>query len=106
MSQLIQILHSPFWGAAIVTIILLNAGDYKWWLIGLFGLFAIFGKIYIKNNDANLGEQPFFRAKLGVGYQFSKEMSISISYDHRSNGRIKGVNPGMETLQANFGYKY
>ena len=38
MSQLIQILHSPFWGAAIVTIILLNAGDYKWWLIGLFGL--------------------------------------------------------------------
>ena len=48
MSQLIQILHSPFWGAAIVTIILLNAGDYKWWLIGLF---AIFGKIYIKNNE-------------------------------------------------------
>ena len=62
--------------------------------------------IYIKNNDAYLGEQPFFRAKLGVGYQFSKKMSISISYDHRSNGRIKGVNPGMETLQANFGYKY
>ena len=51
MSKLIQILHSPFWGAAIVTIILLNAGDYKWWLIGLFGLFAIFGKIYIKNNE-------------------------------------------------------
>ena len=51
MSQLIQILHSPFWGAAIVTIILLNAGDYKWWLIGLFGLFAIFGKIYTKNNE-------------------------------------------------------
>ena len=51
MSKLIQILHSPFWGAAIVTIILLNADDYKWWLIGLFGLFAIFGKIYIKNNE-------------------------------------------------------
>ena len=51
MSQLIQILHSPFWGAAIVTIILLNAGDYKWRLIALFGLFAIFGKICIKNNE-------------------------------------------------------
>ena len=51
MSQLIQILHSPFWGAAIVTIILLNAGDYKWWLIGLFCLFAYFGKIYIQNKE-------------------------------------------------------
>jgi len=48
MSQLIQILHSPFWGAAIVTIILLNADDYKWLLIGLYVLFAIFGKIYVK----------------------------------------------------------
>ena len=56
MSQLIQILHSPFWGAAIVTIILLNAGDYKRWLIGLFGLFAIFGKIYIKNNEGAKNE--------------------------------------------------
>tara|TARA_B100001769_G_C21899371_1_gene485688 strand:- start:103 stop:264 length:162 start_codon:yes stop_codon:yes gene_type:complete len=51
MSQLIQILHSPFWGAAIATIILLNAGDYKWWLIGLFALLAFFGKMYIKNNE-------------------------------------------------------
>ena len=51
MSQLIQILHSPFWGASIATIILLNAGDYKWWLIGLDGLFPFFGKIYIKNNE-------------------------------------------------------
>ena len=51
MSQLIQILHSPFWSAAIVTIILLNVDDYKWLLIGLYALFAIFGKIYIKNNE-------------------------------------------------------
>ena len=38
MSKLIQILHSPFWGAAIVTIILLTTGDLKWWLFGLFFL--------------------------------------------------------------------
>ena len=54
MSKLIKILHSPFWGTALVTIILLNAGDYKWWLIGLYGLFAFFGKIYIKNNEKEL----------------------------------------------------
>ena len=56
MSQLIKILYSPFWGAAIVTIILLNVGDYKWWLIGLLGLFAFFGKIYIKNNEQDLSQ--------------------------------------------------
>ena len=61
---------------------------------------------YIKNDDADLGKQPFFRAKLGLGYRFSKSFSASISYDHRSNGRINGVNPGMETLQANIGFYY
>ena len=48
MNKLIQIINSPFWGAAILTIILLNAGDYKWWLFGLFCLFAFLGKLYIK----------------------------------------------------------
>lgn len=62
--------------------------------------------IYIKNQDTELGEQPFFRAKLGLGYRASKRLSASISYDHRSNGRINGVNPGMETLQVNFGFHY
>ena len=48
MSQLIKILYSPFWGAAIVTIILLNVGDYKWWLIGLLGLFAFLEKFTLR----------------------------------------------------------
>lgn len=51
MSKLIQILHSPFWGAAIVTIILLTTGDLKWWLFGLFVLFALLGKLYFKHNE-------------------------------------------------------
>jgi len=62
--------------------------------------------LYVKNNDADLGKQPFFRAKLGMGYRFSKNFSVSVSYDHRSNGRVNGVNPGMETLQANIGFHY
>jgi len=53
MNKLIQIINSPFWGAAILTIILLNAGDYKWWLFGLFCLFVFLGKLYIKNVDSN-----------------------------------------------------
>ena len=53
MNKLIQIINSPFWGAAIATIILLTAGDYKWWLFGLFCIFAFLGKLYIKNVDSN-----------------------------------------------------
>ena len=29
MNKLIQIINSPFWSAAILTIILLTAGEYK-----------------------------------------------------------------------------
>tara|TARA_Y100000589_G_C26913859_1_gene531447 strand:+ start:523 stop:687 length:165 start_codon:yes stop_codon:yes gene_type:complete len=53
MSQLIKILHSPFWAAGILTVILLTAGDYKWWIFGLYVLFAFFGKLYSKNNESS-----------------------------------------------------
>ena len=62
--------------------------------------------LYVKNEDIDLGKQPFFRAKLGLGYRFTDNFSTSISYDHRSNGRLNGINPGMETLQANFQVHY
>ena len=51
MNKLVETINSPFWGAAILTIILLTAGDYKWWLFGLFVLFALFGKLYFKHNE-------------------------------------------------------
>ena len=50
MNKLIQTINSPFWAAGILTVILLTTGDYKWWLFGLYVLFAFFGKLYIKNN--------------------------------------------------------
>jgi len=51
MNKLVQTISSPFWSAAIVTIILLMTGSLKWWLFGLFFLFAFFGKIYVKHNE-------------------------------------------------------
>ena len=51
MNKLVQTINSPFSGAAILTIILLTAGEYKWWLFGLFVLFALFGKLYFKHNE-------------------------------------------------------
>ena len=53
MNKLIQIINSPFWAAGILTVILLSTGDYKWWLFGLFCIFAFLGKLYIKNINSN-----------------------------------------------------
>lgn len=55
MNKLIQIINSPFWVAGILTVILLTTGDYKWWLFGLYVLFAFFFKLYIKNNEKGSG---------------------------------------------------
>ena len=55
MNKLIQIINSPFWAAGILTVILLTTGDYKWWLFGLYVLFAFFFKLYIKNNEKGSG---------------------------------------------------
>ena len=55
MSKLAQIISSPFWAAGILTVILLTAGNYKWWLFGIYVLLAFFGKLYIKNNEKGLG---------------------------------------------------
>ena len=51
MNKFIQTLNSPFWGTAILTVLLSTAGEYRWWLFGLFVLFAYFGKLYIKKNE-------------------------------------------------------
>jgi len=55
MSKLVQIINSPFWAAGILTVILLTAGNYKWWLFGIYVLLAFFGKLYIKNNEKGSG---------------------------------------------------
>tara|TARA_B100001029_G_scaffold30129_1_gene22318 strand:- start:1351 stop:1518 length:168 start_codon:yes stop_codon:yes gene_type:complete len=55
MNKLINIINSPFWVAGILTVILLTAVDYKWWLFGLFCLFAFFVKLYNKNNEKGSG---------------------------------------------------
>jgi len=52
MSQLIKILHSPFWAAGILTVILLTAGDYKWWMFGLYVLFAFLANFIVKTMKA------------------------------------------------------
>ena len=48
MNKLIQIINSPFWAAGILTVILLTTGDYKWWLFGLYVLFAFFSNFILK----------------------------------------------------------
>ena len=49
LSQIVGYALTMFVG---VTIILLTTGDLKWWLFGLFCIFAFLGKLYIKNKNS------------------------------------------------------
>jgi len=55
MNKLIQIINSPFWAAGILTVILLTTGDYKWWLFGLYVLFAFFSNFILKTMKKGSG---------------------------------------------------
>lgn len=55
--------------------------------------------LYIQGNEVDLGFPIEFRSGLEVGMRFDNDWQVSLYYDHRSNGDIVAVNPGMETLQ-------
>jgi lipid A 3-O-deacylase len=55
--------------------------------------------VYAQGNGPDLGHDIEFRSGAEIGWQAKSGMHIGVSYDHRSNGGISNVNPGMETLQ-------
>lgn len=55
--------------------------------------------LYFKGDDLDLGFPIEFRSGVEIGVRLENDWQISISYDHRSNGDIGLVNPGMETVQ-------
>ncbi|MCO6186028.1 acyloxyacyl hydrolase [Rhizobium sp. L1K21] len=59
--------------------------------------------VYIRNNEFDLGYPLEFRSGIEVGYKTESGYRFSISYDHRSNARIRKINPGMETIQFRIG---
>lgn len=55
--------------------------------------------VYAQGSGPNLGHDVEFRSGAEIGWQARSGVRVGVSYDHRSNGGISNVNPGMETLQ-------
>ena len=64
-----------------------------------FAGFSFAPGIYAQGGDADLGLPLEFRSGVELGVRFAQDWQVSLSYDHRSNGDISQVNPGMETIQ-------
>ena len=61
--------------------------------------FSFMPGIYSQGQEEDLGGWLMFRSGIGLRYDYSDQMGISIIYDHRSSGDIWDYNPGMETMQ-------
>lgn len=55
--------------------------------------------VHVQGNGPNLGYPVEFRSGGEIGWQARNGVRVGVSYDHRSNGGISSVNPGLETLQ-------
>jgi hypothetical protein len=58
--------------------------------------------LYAQGDGPDLGLPLEFRSALGVGYAFDNGATLSVLADHRSNGDLKDLNPGLETLGLRF----
>ena len=55
--------------------------------------------VYAQGSGPDLGHDIEFRSGAEIGWQSKNGMRFGLSYDHRSNGDISLLNPGLETLQ-------
>jgi hypothetical protein len=55
--------------------------------------------VYTQGSGPDLGYPLEFRSGAEIGYQAKNGVKVGLSFDHRSNGDISSVNPGLETLQ-------
>ncbi|MCK0139920.1 acyloxyacyl hydrolase [Aliiroseovarius sp. F47248L] len=55
--------------------------------------------IWLRGDGPVMGHPIEFRSGIDAGYERPDGMRYSVSLDHRSNGDIVPVNPGLETLQ-------
>lgn len=55
--------------------------------------------VHVQGNGPDLGHPVEFRSGAEIGWQARNGVRVGLSYDHRSNGDISSLNPGMETFQ-------
>ena len=54
--------------------------------------------LYVQGDGPDLGLPLEFRGGIGVGYRFDNGATLSVLADHRSNGDLGDINPGLETI--------
>ncbi|KJZ20203.1 acyloxyacyl hydrolase [Loktanella sp. S4079] len=60
--------------------------------------------LYARGNGENLGGSLHFRSAIGLGYRFKNDATITLLYDHRSNGDTQSLNPGLETIALRYAF--
>jgi hypothetical protein len=60
--------------------------------------------LYAQNDGPDIGGTLQFRSALGAGYEFDNGGTLTVLYDHRSNGDTQALNPGLETLGIRYAF--
>jgi lipid A 3-O-deacylase len=55
--------------------------------------------LYIQGGEVDLGLPLEIRSGFEVGTYINDDWRLSLSYDHRSNGDLVALNPGIETIE-------
>ena len=90
-------------------------GDLRWQLESSAGVFFALGigaAIHNGNlapTDADrkaLGSRVLFHPSVELGYRFDGHNSLSLFFDHMSNGFTADFNEGMDTVGVRYGYQF
>lgn len=58
--------------------------------------------LYAFGDGPNLGSPLQFRSAFVIGYEFRSGARLALSYDHRSNGDLVKLNPGLEAVALRY----
>ena len=58
--------------------------------------------LHFAGDGPDLGGVLHFRSALGIGYEFDNGNTVTLAVDHRSNGDLLDLNPGLETISLRY----
>lgn len=78
-------------------------GGFKWtsediWSGPLIAEGSLTPGLHVGGSGPDIGGAVQFRAHVALGYEFAGGTLVSVFMDHRSNGYLEELNPGLETV--------
>jgi lipid A 3-O-deacylase len=58
------------------------------------------------DNNKDMGSRALFHLYAELGYDVTRNVNVSVFYEHYSNAGLGTVNPGMNNLGMRLGYKF